>query len=295
MDKKKIILPLLIILTGILLILSGGFVNEFIVVPNPDKLIEVMPCSPQDDSDIVYLTDNDVAYCPEFCSVLESGGGILRVYSSDTIPDGGISTEVADRILMEYTGYLLSYNGETYVLSVVHVSYAMSPAEIAAAALKIFGWVPIFAGAVLCSVNFVRSVAQSPRRLQIQQYIKENPGCSEADVVKNIGHSRNSTVHHIQKLIRENKIRETAYHKTVRYYSADNPETETDTINAARTKEKPAVILSALERKSMTVSELEAETGISAASLRWYLAKLEEDGIVSSEKIGHTIYYSMSE
>ena len=104
MDKKKIILPLLIILTGILLILSGGFVNEFIVVPNPDKLIEVMPCSPQDDSDIVYLTDIDVAYCPEFCSVLESGGGILRVYSSDTIPDGGISTEVADRILMEYTG-----------------------------------------------------------------------------------------------------------------------------------------------------------------------------------------------
>ena len=295
MDKKKIILPLLIILTGILLILSGGFVNEFIVVPNPDKLIEVMPCSPQDDSDIVYLTDNDVAYCPEFCSVLESGGGILRVYSSDTIPDWGISTEVADRILMEYTGYPLSYNGETYVLSVVHVSYAMSPAEIAAAALKIFGWVPIFAGAVLCSVNFVRSIAPSPRRIQIHQYIKEHPGCSEADVVKNIGHSRNSTVHHIQKLIRENKIRETAYHKTVRYYSADESSAEKDIINAARAKEKPAAVLSALKRKSMTLSELESETGISAASLRWYLAKLEEDGIVSSEKIGHTIYYSMSE
>ena len=111
MDNKVFIITLVIIFAGILLILSGGFVNEFIVVPNPDKLIEVMPCSSQDDSDIVYLTDNDVAYCPEFCSVLESGGGILRVYSSDTIPDGGISTEVADRILMEYTGYPLADNG----------------------------------------------------------------------------------------------------------------------------------------------------------------------------------------
>ena len=213
MDKKKIIIPLFIILAGSLLILSGGFINEFIVVPNHN-------------------------------------------------PDA---------------------------------SYSMSTAEIVASALKIFGWIPILSGAVLFSVNFVRSVSPSSRRIQIQQYIEKHPGCSEADVVKNTGHSRNSTVHHIQKLIRENKIRKTPYHKTVRYYSADNPETETDTINAARTKEKPAVILSALERKSMTVSELEAETGISAASLRWYLAKLEEDGIVSSEKIGHTIYYSMSE
>ena len=213
MDKKKIIIPLFIILAGILLILSGGFINEFIVVPNhnPDE------------------------------------------------------------------------------------SYSMSTAEIVASALKIFGWIPILSGAVLFSVNFVRSVSQSSRRIQIQQYIEKHPGCSEADVVKNTGHSRNSTVHHIQKLIRENKIRKTPYHKTVRYYSADESSAEKDIINAARAKEKPAAVLSALERKSMTLSELESETGISAASLRWHLAKLEDDGIVSSDKIENTVYYSLSE
>jgi len=295
MDKKKIIIPLFIILAGILLILSGGFINEFIVVPNPDKFIEVIPFTSQDESDIVYLTSEDVAYCPEFCSVLESGGGILRVYSADIIPDGGISNDVANQILMEYAGYPLSYNGETYVLSVVHVSYAMNPAEISASALKIFGWIPILSGAVLFSVNFVRSASPSSRRIQIQQYIEKHPGCSEADVVKNTGHSRNSTVHHIQKLIRENKIRKTPYHKTVRYYSADESSAEKDIINAARAKEKPAAVLSALKRKSMTLSELESETGISAASLRWHLAKLEDDGIVSSDKIENTVYYSLSE
>ena len=295
MDKKKIIIPLFIILAGILLILSGGFINEFIVVPNPDKFIEVIPSPSQDESDIVYLTSEDVAYCPEFCSVLESGGGILRVYSADIIPDGGISNDVANQILMEYAGYPLSYNGETYVLSVVHVSNAMNPAEISASALKIFGWIPILSGAVLFSVNFVRSVSPSSRRIQIQQYIEKHPGCSEADVVKNTGHSRNSTVHHIQKLIRENKIRKTPYHKTVRYYSADESSAEKDIINAARAKEKPAAVLSALKRKSMTLSELESETGISAASLRWHLAKLEDDGIVSSDKIENTVYYSLSE
>lgn len=295
MDKKKIIIPLFIILAGILLILSGGFINEFIVVPNPDKFIEVIPSPSQDESDIVYLTSEDVAYCPEFCSVLESGGGILRVYSADIIPDGGISNDVANQILMEYAGYPLSYNGETYVLSVVHVSYSMGLAEIAASALKIFGWIPILSGAVLFSVNFVRSVAPSSRKIQIQQYIEKHPGCSEADVVKNTGHSRNSTVHHIQKLVSENKIRKTPYHKTVRYYSADESSAEKDIINAARAKEKPAAVLSALERKSMTLSELESETGISAASLRWHLAKLEDDGIVSSDKIENTVYYSLSE
>ena len=295
MDKKKIIIPLFIILAGILLILSGGFINEFIVVPNPDKFIEVIPFTSQDESDIVYLTSEDAAYCPEFCSVLESGGGILRVYSADIIPDGGISNDVANQILMEYAGYPLSYNGETYVLSVVHASYSMSTTEIVASALKIFGWIPILSGAVLFSVNFVRSVSPSSRRIQIQQYIEKHPGCSEADVVKNTGHSRNSTVHHIQKLIRENKIRKTPYHKTVRYYSADESSAEKDIINAARAKEKPAAVLSALERKSMTLSELESETGISAASLRWHLAKLEDDGIVSSDKIENTVYYSLSE
>ena len=213
MDKKKIIIPLFIILAGILLILSGGFINEFIVVPNhnPDE------------------------------------------------------------------------------------SYSMSTAEIVASALKIFGWIPILSGAVLLSVNFVRSVSPSSRRIQIQQYIEKHPGCSEADVVKNTGHSRNSTVHHIQKLIRENKIRKTPYHKTVRYYSADESSAEKDIINAARAKEKPAAIMSALEKKPMTLSELESETGITVSSLRWHLAKLEEDGIVLSEKRENMIYYSLSE
>ena len=119
MDKKKIIIPLFIILAGILLILSGGFINEFIVVPNhnPDE------------------------------------------------------------------------------------SYSMSTAEIVASALKIFGWIPILSGAVLFSVNFARSVSPSSRRIQIQQYIEKHPGCSEADVVKNTGHSRSSTVHHIQRTL----------------------------------------------------------------------------------------------
>ncbi|HJJ61089.1 MAG TPA: hypothetical protein O0X36_03245, partial [Methanocorpusculum sp.] len=75
MDKKKIIIPLFIILAGILLILSGDIINEYFVVPNQD---------------------------PNAC-------------------------------------------------------YAMSPAEIVASALKIFGWVPILSGAVVLSVNFVRS------------------------------------------------------------------------------------------------------------------------------------------
>ena len=295
MDKKKLKFQFILIAAGIILILSGFFISGFFVVQHPDMRLDVTSICPQESKSTLYLTPDELEAFPELLAVLEAGGGVLDVYSREPFPDNSISKDIADRILEKYADCYLVFDKDTYYIWEVQAGYSMSPAEIVAAALKIFGWVPLLSGAVLLSVNFVRSVAPAPRRMNIQNYIEEHPGCSEADVVKNTGYSRNSAVHHIQKLVSENKIRETPYRKTVRYYPADESSAEADIINAARAKEKPAAIMSALEKKPMTLSELEAETGISASSLRWHLAKLEEDGIVLSEKRENTVYYSLSE
>ena len=294
MDKKKIIIPLLCLAVGIICILSSGLVNEYGVVPYPDKFIEIIP-GDQTDSEILVVTAEDFTGHPEFLAVLENGGGVVEVYSSANIPAGGVSTTAANQFLSKYQKYSLSFNSDIYLIYVTYASYAMSTAEIIAAALKIFGWIPLLAGAVLMAVNFVRSfssTAPESKEMQIQSYISEHPGCSAEDIRKNLGYSRGSTAHQIQKLVRDKRIAEKPYHKTVRYYPAEPQTLEKDRLDAACTKEKPSVILSALEKKTLSIAELSAETGISNASLRWHLSRLEEDGLVSIKKEGKIIRYS---
>jgi len=126
---------------------------------------------------------------------------------------------------------------------------------------------------------------------ELRTYITEHPGCGESDLVKYLGYSRGSTAHQIQKLIRNNRIREVSYRSTIRYYPAGVPETETDLLSAASAKEKPAAIIKALGGGPLTLSALSKETGNSTSSLRWHLTRLEEDGVISAEKKGKSVWY----
>ncbi|MBQ3570871.1 MAG: winged helix-turn-helix transcriptional regulator [Methanocorpusculum sp.] len=159
---------------------------------------------------------------------------------------------------------------------------------------SISGLILTVSGALLMVINFARSalsVNPDSRAMQIQTYITEHPGCGESDLVKYLGYSRGSTAHQIQKLIRNNRIREVSYRSTIRYYPAGVPETETDLLSAASAKEKPAAIIKALGGGPLTLSALSKETGYSLSSLRWHLTRLEEDGVISAEKKGKNVWY----
>ena len=300
--KKQYIISVILLIIGIGMMLFVGLSGTG--APQSTSFVNVEKASVLDETiPFAKITEDDIDTFPVLIHAMENGITHIKVYYPD-VPEGGMTereyyaiSNLFETDVVFYTGPgYISYGDTIYLITIGDIGAGGSGFEESIANFMQFtSKALIFAGAVLLSVNFVRSVSPSSRRIQIQQYIEKHPGCSEADVVKNTGHSRNSTVHHIQKLIRENKIRKTPYHKTVRYYSADESSAEKDIINAARAKEKPAAVLSALERKSMTLSELESETGISAASLRWHLAKLEDDGIVSSDKIENTVYYSLSE
>ena len=160
--------------------------------------------------------------------------------------------------------------------------------------IRISGLILTVSGALLMVINFARSalsVNPDSRAMQIQTYITEHPGCGESDLVKYLGYSRGSTAHQIQKLIRNNRIREVSYRSTIRYYPAGVPETETDLLSAASAKEKPAAIIKALGGGPLTLSALSKETGNSPSSLRWHLTRLEEDGVISAEKKGKNVWY----
>lgn len=252
-----------------------------------------------DETDVLALTDEDLKEYPALLRALKSGTSSIPVYDSGLyVPFGGISGSEYFRILEQFGYRYISFEGVIYVIVSGPVSSVGVGLDNVVSALAKTAGVLVFASAVvLVTVNFFRSVssaASGSKSMQIQLYIEENPGVSESDIVKGLGYSRGSTVHQLKKLIRDKRVLEKPYHKTVRYYPTESRTREDDVFDAALRREKPAAILSALQKHPMTLAELERETDISRHSLRWHLSRMEEDGIILRKEEAGRVFYSLS-
>ena len=252
-----------------------------------------------DETDVIVLTDEDLKEYPVLLRALKSGTSSIPVYDSGLyVPFGGISGSEYFRILEQFGYRYISFEGVIYVIVSGPVSSGGVGWDNVVSALAKTAGVLVFASAVvLVTVNFFRSVssaASDSKSMQIQLYIEENPGVSESDIVKGLGYSRGSTVHQLKKLIRDKRVLEKPYHKTVRYYPTESRTREDDVFDAALRREKPAAILSALQKHPMTLAELERETDISRHSLRWHLSRMEEDGIILRKEEAGRVFYSLS-
>ena len=252
-----------------------------------------------DEADVIVLTDEDLKEYPVLLRALKSGTSSIPVYDSGLyVPFGGISGSEYFRILEQFGYRYISFEGVIYVIVSGPVSSGGVGWDNVVSALAKTAGVLVFASAVvLVTVNFFRSVSSAAldsKSMQIQLYIEENPGVSESDIVKGLGYSRGSTVHQLKKLIRDKRVLEKPYHKTVRYYPTESRTREDDVFDAALRREKPAAILSALQKHPMTLAELERETDISRHSLRWHLSRMEEDGIILRKEEAGRVFYSLS-
>ena len=252
-----------------------------------------------DETDVLALTDEDLKEYPALLRALKSGTSSIPVYDSGLyVPFGGISGSEYFRILEQFGYRYISFEGVIYVIVSGPVSSGGVGWDNVVSALAKTAGVLVFASAVvLVTVNFFRSVSSAAldsKSMQIQLYIEENPGVGESDIVKGLGYSRGSTVHQLKKLIRDKRVLEKPYHKTVRYYPTESRTREDDVFDAALRREKPAAILSALQKHPMTLAELERETDISRHSLRWHLSRMEEDGIILRKEEAGRVFYSLS-
>ena len=252
-----------------------------------------------DETDVLALTDEDLKEYPVLLRALKSGTSSIPVYDSGLyVPFGGISGSEYFRILEQFGYRYISFEGVIYVIVSGPVSSGGVGWDNVVSALAKTAGVLVFASAVvLVTVNFFRSVSSAAldsKSMQIQLYIEENPGVGESDIVKGLGYSRGSTVHQLKKLIRDKRVLEKPYHKTVRYYPTESRTREDDVFDAALRREKPAAILSALQKHPMTLAELERETDISRHSLRWHLSRMEEDGIILRKEEAGRVFYSLS-
>lgn len=122
------------------------------------------------------------------------------------------------------------------------------------------------AAAVLITVCIIQRgfTVTSSRRDTIYDFIVENSGCQESQIVSALGFSRGSVTHHLHKLEQTNHIISTQYHGTPRYYPKSSASLSQAKLAAALSRKRPAEIYRLIsENPDITQRELAKISGLS--------------------------------
>ena len=150
------------------------------------------------------------------------------------------------------------------------------------------------AAAVLITVCIIQRgfTVTSSRRDTIYDFIVENSGCQESQIVSALGFSRGSVTHHLHKLEQTNHIISTQYHGTPRYYPKSSASLSQAKLAAALSRKCPAEIYRLIsENPDITQRELAKISGLSEQTIRWHVKRLETDGIIQCRVEGKVKRY----
>ncbi len=150
------------------------------------------------------------------------------------------------------------------------------------------------AAAVLITVCIIQRgfTVTSSRRDTIYDFIVENSGCQESQIVSALGFSRGSVTHHLHKLEQTNHIISTQYHGTPRYYPKSSASLNQAKLAAALSRKRPAEIYRLIsENPDITQRELAKISGLSEQTIRWHVKRLETDGIIQCRVEGKVKRY----
>ena len=150
------------------------------------------------------------------------------------------------------------------------------------------------AAAVLITVCIIQRgfTVTSSRRDTIYNFIVENSGCQESQIVSALGFSRGSVTHHLHKLEQTNHIISTQYHGTPRYYPKSSASLSQAKLAAALSRKRPAEIYRLIsENPDITQRELAKISGLSEQTIRWHVKRLETDGIIQCRVEGKVKRY----
>ena len=150
------------------------------------------------------------------------------------------------------------------------------------------------AAAVLITVCIIQRgfTVTSSRRDTIYDFIVENSGCQESQIVSALGFSRGSVTHHLHKLEQTNRIISTQYHGTPRYYPKSSASLSQAKLAAVLSRTRPAEIYRLIsENPDITQRELAKISGLSEQTIRWHVKRLETDGIIQCRVEGKVKRY----
>lgn len=153
---------------------------------------------------------------------------------------------------------------------------------------------PIVLGATLHS-NSAQPLDQ-PTRLEIYNYIKDNPGVHFRGIGDNLGLSVGVVQYHLSVLEHADLINAYTDGQNKRYFESNAySKTDMQLISLMR-HETTAKILTILAQDGSTLHKDIARTlGISPQALTWQMNQLKKTGLINAQKEGINVKYSLND
>ncbi len=131
-------------------------------------------------------------------------------------------------------------------------------------------------------------------RLQIYNFIKENPGTHLRKINKDLGIAMGDTQYHLAILEKSGRIKSRRIGMYRHYYSADILGDKEETLLAFLRQETPRdIIIYLLEHPGSTQSDIANFKHFTAPTINWHMSKLVDAGIVLREKEGKYVKYTL--
>ncbi len=140
-----------------------------------------------------------------------------------------------------------------------------------------------------------RPVSVVPQK--ILEYVPEHPAASLAEIVKGVGVSRGSVVHHLRKLLREQKVYKSSGSGHARYAIKkevlDSVSIQRERVGRYPTAEKILHYLA--EKPGQSRKQIAEDLTMSVSVVYWHLIRLEKLHRVLRKKSGRSFTYRLKE
>jgi len=154
--------------------------------------------------------------------------------------------------------------------------------------------VPIVIGASLHSNS--TPLLDQPTRLEINNFVKNNPGVHFRGICDGLGLSVGVVQYHLSVLDRAGFITGYSDGQNKRYFEA-NVFTQTDMkLISLMRHETTAEILTILSQNPSALHrDIACSLGVSSQALTWQMNQLKKTGLINSEKVGVNVKYSLND
>lgn len=144
---------------------------------------------------------------------------------------------------------------------------------------------------------YAKNVLDHPERTAIYELIVKKPGIDRAGIAEELGMNSQTLRYHLDQIESFSKIVVVRDHGIVRFYENHGRYSVTER-NLLKHQWNPTAsgILSLIRsRPGITQSEIAMQFAVTAPTVRWYVQRFEEDGIITARHEGRYTRYVLSD
>ncbi|WP_292365674.1 MULTISPECIES: winged helix-turn-helix transcriptional regulator [unclassified Methanoculleus] len=138
---------------------------------------------------------------------------------------------------------------------------------------------------------------ESPRRLEIFNFIRKNPGLHFRALLRKTSIARGTLDYHIRRMESEGLLKAVPEKSRIHYFTGDSQySTEEETLIIAMENDSLRKIVTQIYlNQGARIEELAKESGLSKATIYTHVKHLENLGIVRSERTGRSVRYTLAD